>query len=249
MTFPRHSRGRNGHGLATGFSKAADAANCLGWMWWNMKQMHTMLRQITRVRLWRGVELLTAYGNGLLFLSFYFLVLLGTGLGACFAERYQVFQDTSTFSPLLFSGIADASNPFFTSFSTYLVTMLVSLIMLFLLGVTAFGVFAIPALFFFKGMSIGLGCAYYLHDGALVGWAQSAFTYIPVAVISVFFCMLFATNAFAYSKQMMCHAFSREPAEKLDFSTYLHAFLSFLVCGVATALFGAVQLSVWKLFG
>lgn len=75
-------------------------------------------------------------------------LLLGVAVGAALAVFFLLFQGRWVM-PLQFSGIPVAGSGFISCFTTLLLNVLIGLVPLFLLGVTAFGVFAVPLFLFF----------------------------------------------------------------------------------------------------
>ena len=88
-------------------------------------------------------------------------LLLGVAVGAALAVFFPLFQGRWVM-PLQFSGIPVAGSGFISCFTTLLLNVLIGLVPLFLLGVTAFGVFAVPLFLFFRGIRVLFGVSYFL---------------------------------------------------------------------------------------
>lgn len=95
-------------------------------------------------------------------------LLLGVAVGAALAVFFPLFQGRWVM-PLQFSGIPVAGSGFISCFTTLLLNVLIGLVPLFLLGVTAFGVFAVPLFLFFRGITVGIGVSYFLWRDELLG--------------------------------------------------------------------------------
>lgn len=105
-------------------------------------------------------------------------LLLGVAVGAALAVFFPLFQGR-WMMPLQFSGIPVAGSGFISCFTTLLLNVLIGLVPLFLLGVTAFGVFAVPLFLFFRGITAGIGVSYFLWRDELLGLARSAYIHRP----------------------------------------------------------------------
>lgn len=76
-------------------------------------------------------------------------LVLGTAAGTAFGVFLPLFQGRGVL-PLRFSGISFMESGFLSCFSTLLLNALIGLLPLFLLGLTAFGIFAVPAFLFLE---------------------------------------------------------------------------------------------------
>ncbi len=166
------------------------------------------------------------------------LLLLGAGMGAA-AGNYFDFFHAGQLLPLFFSGIPTPEAGLFPCFSTLLLNMLIGLIVLFLLGMTAFGVAAVPAFLFLKGVTIGLGALSFFAADGLSGLGQMAFTYTPVTAAASLLLLLFATRTLIFSKRLAKASFTPQE-ESLNFHRYLMDFLLFLSLAVVIALAGGL---------
>ncbi len=170
----------------------------------------------------------------LLFLLF--LLFCGVLTGAFLPLFWELFQNRELL-PLFFSGIPQGGAGFSASFSTFLLNLLIFLIASFLLGITAFGAFAIPLLVLLKGMSVGLGVCSFLWMDGLWGLGRSALSYTPAAAASLLLLLLFSLRALAFSDRLRQVSFS--PCEgNLNFREYCKDFLLFLCLAVAVSLLG-----------
>jgi len=165
--------------------------------------------------------------------------LLGGVAAGAFAGGYFDFFRNSQILPLFFSGIPIPEDGLFSCFSTLLLNMLIGLIVLFLLGMTAFGVVAVPAFIFLKGVTIGLGVlSFFMMDG-LSGLGRSAFIYTPATAAASMLLLLFATRTMIFSKRLAKVGFTPQE-ENLNFHRYLMDFLLFLTLAVVIALAGGL---------
>lgn len=177
-----------------------------------------------------------------LFLVIFLLggLLIGAMIGAGLLESRTVFF-------LFFSGIPSSSAGFMSCFTTLLLNVLIGLIVLFLLGITAFGVFAVPLFLFLKGITIGIGALSFFFPDGLYGLGRSAFLYTPAATASAFLLLLFAVRALVFSNRLAKAGFS--PCEEnLDFNRYLKDFLVFLCLAVALSLVGSLPAVLYAVF-
>ena len=154
-------------------------------------------------------------------------LLLGVAVGAALAVFFPLFQGRWVM-PLQFSGIPVAGSGFISCFSTLLLNVLIGLVPLFLLGVTAFGVFAVPLFLFFRGITVGIGVSYFLWRDELLGLARSALLYTPAAAAA--------------------GGFSPEGVGSLDLKLYFHDLMLFLSFSVAVSLAGCLPVLVYGLF-
>lgn len=157
---------------------------------------------------------------------------VAVGIGQGFFRARQVI-------PLSFSGIPVPEAGFFSCFSTLLLNMLIGLILLFLLGLSAFGVVAVPAFVFLKGVTVGLGALSFFVGDGLSGIGRVACTYTPAAAAAALLLLLFATRSMVFSRRLAKAGFSQQNGN-LDFSRYLQDLFLFLSLAVAIALAGAL---------
>ena len=121
---------------------------------------------------------------------------------------------------------------FLSCFSTLLLNALIGLLPLFLLGLTAFGIFAVPAFLFFRGVTVGLGVSFFLWRDELWGLLHSALIYTPAAAASGVLLLLFAVRSLVFSRYLAKAGFSAHGAS-LDFKLYLSSTIgSSLSCAV-----------------
>lgn len=179
-----------------------------------------------------------------IFLSIFLLA--GFFIGVFFACKADIGLDNSFF-PLKFSGIPIIGTGFFASFSSFLLNAIIGLICLFLAGLTAFGVLAVPAIILFKGFSIGIASVLFLVSTPN-GIVQSAFTYMPaMALFSIMF-LFFAVRSFSFSKSFSGAVFSNENVKAPDFTAYLRDFFLFLFFSVIISASGSIFTIIYPLF-
>lgn len=174
------------------------------------------------------------------------LLLLGVAVGAAMAAFFPLFQDRRLF-PLRFSGIPVAGSGFFSCFTTLLLNVLICLIPLFLLGITAFGVFAVPLFLFFRGITVGIGVFYFLWRDELWGIFLSALIYTPAAAAAGGLLLLFAVRSFHFSNGLAKVSFSSQEGS-LDLKLYFHDLLLFLSFAVGISLLGCLPAVVYEAF-
>lgn len=174
------------------------------------------------------------------------LLVLGTVCGAICATVFTLFQDRWVL-PLQFSGIPVSDAGMISCFSTLLLNVLTGLIPLFLLGVTAFGVFAVPLFLFFRGMTVGIGVSYFLWRDELSGLLWSALIYTPAAAATGVLLLLFAVRSMAFSNRLAKVSFSSREGS-LDVKLYFHDLLLFLCFAVGVAFFGGLPTLVYFVF-
>lgn len=178
-------------------------------------------------------------------------LLLGITLGSVLAVFSPLFEGRWML-PLRFSGIPSPESGFFACFSTLLLNALIGLIPLFLLGVTAFGVFAVPLFLFFRGATVGIGVSYFLLGDEPWGLLRSALIYTPASAAVGAFLLLFAVRSLIFSAHLAkVSFFSRDSNSwegSLDLKLYFHDFLVILSFVVAASLAGSVPAAVYGLF-
>lgn len=174
------------------------------------------------------------------------LLLLGVAAGAALAVFFPLFQDRWVL-PLRFSGIPAEGSGIVSCFTTLLLNVLIGLIPLFLLGVTAFGVFAVPLFLFFRGMTVGIGVSYFLWGDELPGLLQSALIYTPAAAGAGVLLLLFAVRSLVFSRRLAKVSFS--PGEgSVDLGLYFHDLLLFLSFSVGVSAVGSLPAAVYFAF-
>lgn len=157
----------------------------------------------------------------------------GVLAGSVAVSALELFRGEAV--PLLFSGIPPAGAGFLTCFSTVLLNVLIGLIVLFLLGVTAFGAIGVPVFLFCKGAFVGIGVLSFLSDGGWSRFGGCALGYTPAASASALLLLLFAVRALTFSNGLAKAGFSSRQ-ENLDFQFYFRDFLSFLCFAVIVSL-------------
>lgn len=133
---------------------------------------------------------------------------------------------------LFFSGVPALKSGFLSCFSTILLNLLACLIILFLLGVTAFGVAAIPLFLFLRSSAVGITAVSLLLSHGMEGVAVSALCYLPAASGSSLLLLLFATRALAFSNSLRRAGFAGGEQGSLNFRFYFHDFLAFVCFSV-----------------
>ena len=186
------------------------------------------------------------FSNRKAFLLLFSTLLLGVTAGAACGVFIPLFQNRWVL-PLQFSGIPVADSGVFSCFSTLLLNALIGLIPLFLLGVTAFGVFAVPLFLVFRGMTVGIGISYFLWRDELFGLFQSALIYTPAAAATGVLLLLFAVRSFQFSSHMAKASFSSQQGG-LDLKLYFYDLLLFCSFSVGISLLGSLLASVYFLF-
>jgi len=144
------------------------------------------------------------------------------------------------YNPLIFSGIPDMENGMFAWFSTYLLNMLLGLTLLFIFGMTVFGVFAIPVFLLIKGVTIGIGIMSFFRENVWTGLAECALIYTPVAALSILLFVFFAVSAADVSDNIMRNFFSGERKKHITFHVFLRSLLEALVLAVVIAAVGTL---------
>lgn len=169
---------------------------------------------------------------------FTLLLLGGLVLGAFAACGVQM-DEQKTFIPMFFSGIPAIEGGFFKAFSTLLLNMLIVLITLFLSGITAFGVVAVPLILLFKGIFTGVAAVSFFYITPEGGLLRAALSYMPAMALMSFLLLLFSVRVFFFSRSFSRSFFSSGKAETPDFTEYLKDFLLFLFFSVLVSLLGA----------
>lgn len=173
-----------------------------------------------------------------LFFPLAIVLISGVLCGSIVTERWELLQGQLSL-PLLFSGIPLSESGFLSCFSTILLNTLIGLIILFLLGVTAFGALGVPFFLFCKGATLGIGVLFFLtEDGVEVFW-HCAVGYTPAAAASAMLLLLFAVRSLVFSNSLAKAGFSAHQ-ESLDFQFYFRDFLTFLCFSVAISLAGGL---------
>ena len=168
-----------------------------------------------------------------------FFILFGFLLGLYLYVSLDMKQGDG-YNPLIFSGIPDIENGMFAWFSTYLLNMLLGLTVLFLLGMTAFGVFAIPVFLVFKGITIGIGIMSFFRGNLWTGLAECALIYAPVAALSILLFVFFAVSAADVSDNIRRNFFLGERKKHTSFHVFLRSLLEALVLAVVIAAAGTL---------
>ena len=181
------------------------------------------------------------------FVFFIILFILGVIVGSFFTVVFDLFSD-NFINSLFFSGIPNPELGFLSSFSTFLLNALITLIILFLMGVTAFGVFTVPIFVFFKGMTVGIGVLSFLYSEGVFGLLKCGLIYTPAISAITFFVLLFACRAQVFSDRLIKISFVGTNVKNLKFSKYLKDFLQFLVFIVSSSFIGAVFSTIYVLF-
>ena len=175
-----------------------------------------------------------------------FALLFGVVCGCGCTTMLALFQDRWVL-PLQFSGMPVNGSGFVSCFSTLLLNALTGLIPLFLLGITAFGVFAVPLFLVFRGMTVGIGISYFLWRDELWGLLHSALIYTPAAAAAGGLLLLFAVRSFQFSNGLAKVSFSSQEGS-LDLKLYFHDLLLFLSFAVGISLLGCLPAVVYEAF-
>ncbi len=173
--------------------------------------------------------------GGLAALSF--LLFLGILSGALLSS-WCVLENVQTV-PLLFSGIPAPDSGFLACFTTFLLNLLIFLTVAFLLGLTAFGILAVPALLLLRGVTVGLGAFSFFSGDFLPGLGRSAIIYAPGTAASLLLVLLFSLRALVFSNRLRKVGFSSSEGS-LDFHSYWRDYLHFVSFSVIAAFMGSV---------
>lgn len=174
------------------------------------------------------------------------LLLLGILGGSYFSCRWDLFQNGKAL-PLIFSGIPEIDAGFFSSFSSFLLNQLIFLTISFLLGVTAFGTFAVPVLVLFRGVTVGFGVSFFLCSQELSGLGGLALRYTPGAAGALMLFLLFSLRALVFSDRLRQAGFTSRGGS-LDFRAYCKDYLCLLCWAVAVSLFGGALSALGSVF-
>ena len=185
------------------------------------------------------------FSNRRAFYLLLFLILLGVASGASVSLFGQLFEGRWVL-PLHFSGIPVVGSGFVSCFTTLLFNALIGLLVLFLLGMTTFGVFAVPAFLFFRGVTVGIGVASFLWKDELIGLAQSALLYTPAAAAGGLLLLLFGGRALIFSRNLAKAGFSSREGS-LDLRCYFQDLLLFLSCAAGISVLGSLPAVVCEI--
>lgn len=179
-----------------------------------------------------------------------FLFLMGCAIGGAFLGALLgflgLFQNKELVI-LFFSGIPSPALGFFSVFSSLLLNTLICLLLLFLFGTTAFGVFAVPAFLMIKGLTIGIGLFSFCAADGLQGWVRGALIYTPAATVLLILLLVYAVRAWAFSDSFTRTGFSSRGGS-LDFFRYCKEFLLFISFAVLLSAMGSAPAVIWSVF-
>ena len=174
------------------------------------------------------------------------LLAAGAAAGSAAAVFGELFQGRWLF-PLRFSGIPPLGSGYASCFTTLLFHALIGLSVLFLLGITAFGIAAVPAFLFFQGFAVGVGASSFLWEGALKEFCWSALVYTPAAAATGTLFLLFGVRALVFSHRLAKAGFSSQE-RRLDLKVYFQDFLLFLSLAAGVSLLASLPAAVFGLF-
>ena len=197
--------------------------------------------------LFDGIAFLERFSNRGVFILLFLLLICGVFVGSAVTVGFGLFEGRSVF-PLFFSGIPSPETGFLSCFTTLLLNVLICLIVLFLLGVTAFGVLAVPVFVFLKGITVGIGAlSFFFSEGLLSGLGQSALYYIPATAAASLLILFFGVRSLVFSDRLAKVSFSAHEGS-LDFNDYFKDFLLFLTLAVAASLAGSLPAALYAVF-
>lgn len=159
-----------------------------------------------------------------------------------------LIPEASKSMPMIYSGIPDLSENFFSWFSTYLINMLISVTIFFLCGIAVFGRALAPILLLIKGATIGISVMLFFREDIIIGIAKCAFIYAPVIAVFVPVLLWAATKAMQLSKNIAGILFRPNNGDTISLSDYIAGFLKALVLLVLIALFGALLTLLYSIF-
>lgn len=189
-------------------------------------------------------EFLQRFSSRKLLVPLVLALVLGVIAGPVMVSTLQLFTFDST-APLFFSGIPSPEAGAAACFSTILLNFLSCLIVLFLLGVTAFGAVGVPIFLVLRGASVGIGALWLLVGGG--GLLQSALCYLPSAAGSSLLLLLFSVRALTFSNGLALAGFAQRQ-ESLNFHFYFKDFLVFLSLGVVISFISSLLAMLYLLF-
>lgn len=172
-------------------------------------------------------------------------LLCGLVVGAAFSAKVG---EGNVPERLLFSGVPALKSGFLPCFSTILLNLVICLIILFLFGVTAFGVAAIPLFLFFRSSTVGITAVSFLATRGMEGMAVSALCYLPAASGSSLLLLLFATRALVFSNSLRRAGFTAGEQESLNFRFYFHDFMVFICFSVILSFVSSLLAMLFEIF-
>lgn len=189
--------------------------------------------------------------NGKLNHKVFFSILLSFCLGFFFGIYLNaaVLNSASLeYIPTLYSGIPDLSSGFFSWFSTYLINMLIGITIVLLLGMTYFGIIAIPLLIAFKGVIASIAIMSYFGSGTAEGIVRCAIIYTPVAALSLTVLIMYSAFSMGFSLDIVKSTFNSKPIDIKSFKSLFTYVPAILVVSVAISVFGALIVQLYLLF-
>lgn len=198
------------------------------------------------VPVFSGITYLERFSEFNVFLVLFLFLIAGVLFGS-FISIHTGILEGRMLNPLLFSGIPSPELGFISCFTTLLINVLICLIILFLFGVTAFGVFAVPVFTLLRGAAIGIGVLSFIYTEGLSGFGHSALYYIPATAANSLLLLLFAVRALIFSDRLTKLSIYAQQGS-LDFKVYFVDFLVFLALAAAVSLAGCIPALLYAVF-
>lgn len=173
----------------------------------------------------------------LLYLALFLFMLGGVWIGAFVSSSFHLFSEGSL-RFLLFSGIPSPEEGFFSCFATLLVNTVLWLVLVSLLGFSAFGVAAVPVALFLRGCTVGMGVFSFLTTDGYHGLWRSACCFLPGVALSCFFLVLFSLQAIFLSYKLAKFGFSSQEGN-LYLKRFWKSIASFFCISVVISATGA----------
>jgi len=182
------------------------------------------------------------------FFFFLFAVfIIGVLMGALFSEKHEVYQGKITI-PLVFSGIPNIDQELSACFITYLLNMFISIVTLFLLGMTIFGTIGVPLFLLLKGFTTGISIMFFLYKDGDFSLIECAVIYVPYLAISLFFILIFGVASISFSKSLIKKLRCIDDLQEIDYKKYSGFFLISLFSAVIVSLISILLVFVYALF-
>ena len=130
------------------------------------------------------------------------LLILGVIVGSLLSVHLELFGDI-WYSPKIFSGLPIPENGLLNCLASYLSNTFLSLTIVLMLGVTVFGMAAIPAYVVFKGILIAVRVISLFQSEEISAVVRHSVTYAPFLALTSFILVLFASEAMGLSFRLM----------------------------------------------
>lgn len=174
------------------------------------------------------------------------VMVAGLIVGSIVAVQFGLFNGIQ-YLPKLLSGLPVPENGILSCLATFLCNIFISLTIILVMGISVFGIAAIPVYVLIRGFLCAIRILSYLQTGDMTDFAACAILYTPYLAVSSLVVILFAAKSMEISSRLAKDE-ERRYLKNSDLRGLYSSYLTSLIFAVLASLTGAVLVFIYSLF-